>query len=162
MSTSGAIFRKNIDGSLEGRYHHFDSYPEGLGKALHGIYKSEFSQNLSEMMKILIDEHPAGWSTICKSSSMKTAICYCHMMSKEPGSAAFVSVSDAFDCSAEYCYIIDPAKKTMEIVDYYGKRNLIHMDWEIEWKKVFSMPMYVEPKEEIKKERAYGHPDIEI
>ena len=63
MSTRGVIARQQGD-SFQGRYHHWDSYPSGLGKALWELTHCQFKGNLDGMLHILIDEHPAGWSTI--------------------------------------------------------------------------------------------------
>lgn len=60
MSTRGVIARQNGDG-FTGRYHHWDSYPAGLGATL---YQWAQRMPLDQMLKVLIDEHPAGWSTI--------------------------------------------------------------------------------------------------
>ena len=60
MSTRGVIARQNGSGFI-GRYHHWDSYPEGLGKTL---YDWAQRMPLDRMLHILLDEHPAGWSTI--------------------------------------------------------------------------------------------------
>ncbi|MBI2851286.1 MAG: hypothetical protein HYX80_09680 [Chloroflexi bacterium] len=71
MSTRGVIARQKGD-AFEGRYHHWDSYPTGLGKALWELAHSEFKCDLEGMLHFLIDEHPAGWSTICnKDFSLK-------------------------------------------------------------------------------------------
>ena len=61
MSTRGVIARWSKDGGFVGRYHHWDSYPSGLGKTLY-----EWAQRmpLDRMLRLLLDEHPAGWSTI--------------------------------------------------------------------------------------------------
>jgi hypothetical protein len=63
MATRGIIARKTETG-LVGRYHHWDSYPEALGKTLHTLYNSHFNKDASAMMCVLIDAHPAGWSDI--------------------------------------------------------------------------------------------------
>ena len=60
MSTRGVIARTNSDG-FTGRYHHWDSYPEGLGATL---YAWAQHMPLDRMLHLLLDEHPAGWSTI--------------------------------------------------------------------------------------------------
>jgi len=84
MSTPGCIARKTKDG-FEGRYHNFDSYPEGLGKALYGVRNGYFKKNTEAMLKYLIDDHPAGWSSIVQRDFNKKAgfdgdgpLCYCH------------------------------------------------------------------------------------
>lgn len=66
MSTRSAIARLTGREPLafEGRYHHWDGYPTGLGRALWTLYHGHFQRDLSAMLEVLIDRHPAGWSTI--------------------------------------------------------------------------------------------------
>ena len=66
MSTRGAIARMTHVLPLHwaGRYHHWDSYPTGLGKELWELFHAHFERDLDKMLRVLIDEHPAGWSTI--------------------------------------------------------------------------------------------------
>jgi hypothetical protein len=65
MSTNGIIARSTGEGTFKGVYHHWDSYPnEGLGQYLTQILVGYFKNDLAGMLRILIDEHPAGWSTI--------------------------------------------------------------------------------------------------
>jgi hypothetical protein len=60
MSTRGVIAIQNGDGFI-GRYHHWDSYPKGLGKTL---YDWAQQMPLEEMLELLLHKHPAGWSAI--------------------------------------------------------------------------------------------------
>ena len=69
MSTRGAIVRfTNKDNKktvkFAGRYHHWDSYPAGLGATLWNLYHGYFNKNIEKMLGFLIDEHPAGWDNI--------------------------------------------------------------------------------------------------
>lgn len=64
MSTRGAIARPTPHGGWRGRYHHSDSYPEGLGRELVSLYHKTFDGDHALMARVLIDEHPAGWSTL--------------------------------------------------------------------------------------------------
>lgn len=64
MSTRGAIARVAGPKSFVGVYHHWDAYPSGLGKGLFELYNGHFERDLPAMMKALVDDHPAGWSTI--------------------------------------------------------------------------------------------------
>jgi len=73
MSTRGAIVRVTGDKTFTGVYHHWDSYPDGLGKSLWSLYHEHFNKNLDNMLKVLIDEHPAGWSTINQCDFNKEA-----------------------------------------------------------------------------------------
>lgn len=63
MSTRGCIARRDCDG-FAGVYHHWDSYPTALGKTLWDLSHGHFAGDLPGMLRTLIDEHPAGWSTI--------------------------------------------------------------------------------------------------
>lgn len=63
MSTRSAIARPTADG-FAGRYHHWDGYPTGLGATLFQIHTEVFNGDTERMLEVLIDEHPAGWSTI--------------------------------------------------------------------------------------------------
>jgi hypothetical protein len=48
-------------GTLEGIYHHWDSYPiDGPGQFLIRILTGHFQNDLAWMLRFLIDEHPAG------------------------------------------------------------------------------------------------------
>lgn len=69
MSTRAAIARPNGESEsgaprFKGRYHHWDGYPSGLGATLFEIYRSVFDRDIEAMLKMLLDKHPAGWSTI--------------------------------------------------------------------------------------------------
>jgi len=65
MSTNGIIARSTGEGTFKGVYHHWDSYPnEGLGQYLTQVLAGHFKNDLGWMLRVLIDEHPAGWSTI--------------------------------------------------------------------------------------------------
>lgn len=66
MSTRSVIARPNGEGHFFGRYHHWDGYPAGVGATLFELAQpgSPFDGDTDRMLAVLIDEHPAGWSTI--------------------------------------------------------------------------------------------------
>lgn len=66
MSTRGVIgiYERADAVTWRGVYHHFDSYPRGLGATLWNAYHQVFKGDLIAMMKLLIEDHPAGWSNI--------------------------------------------------------------------------------------------------
>ena len=66
MATRGAIARLTCVLPLQwkGRYHHQDSYPDGLGRDLWQLYHGPFAQDLDRMLQVLLDEHPTGWSSL--------------------------------------------------------------------------------------------------
>lgn len=63
MSTRSVIGRKTASG-FTGVYHHWDGYPSGLGAQLFEVFNGYFKRDMPAMLKYLIDDHPAGWSTI--------------------------------------------------------------------------------------------------
>lgn len=66
MATRGAISRLTnvLPLQWKGRYHHWDSYPDGLGRELWQLYQGHFDRDLDRMLRELLDEHPAGWSNL--------------------------------------------------------------------------------------------------
>lgn len=89
MSTRATIARATNLGGLigwEGRYHHSDGYPEGLGAALFELWNGHFEKNTEAMMKFLLEDHQGGWSNIIGTDFNKPAgygspdgpRCYCH------------------------------------------------------------------------------------
>lgn len=64
MSTRSCIARLTGPNAFKGVYHHWDGYPTALGATLWDVYQNHFERNLEKMLSFLIDEHPAGWSTI--------------------------------------------------------------------------------------------------
>ncbi len=56
MGTRGIIARKTPGGWI-GRYHHWDSYPKGLGKTLFALANGHFKDDLAKMMRVLTVEH---------------------------------------------------------------------------------------------------------
>jgi len=134
MSTRGAIGRIT---SKEGepitfscRYHHWDSNPESLGQTLFKLFKGHFKRDINAMLKMLIDDHPAGWSTINDADfalpagyknigkdDSKPPQCYCHGDRKEKGHV--ITEKNASECGCEYIYAFTPDGKTMMILSSY-------------------------------------------
>ncbi len=65
MSTRGCIARVTPKG-FSGRYHHYDSYPTGLGKALWHLCHGHFKGDHMAMLRLLINDHDA-WLSITNS-----------------------------------------------------------------------------------------------
>jgi hypothetical protein len=136
MATRGMIARKTANGFI-GRYHHFDAYPDGLGEALYNLYNGHFGKNAEAMMHTLIDEHPAGWSSIVDANFAFTPgfserdytlpddleinsrpQCYCHGVRHDPAQD-ITSFEHASRVWAEYAYIIDTNSHTMAVYSHY-------------------------------------------
>ena len=126
MSTRAIIARQQGDG-WEGRYHHFDGYPRGLGATLYALYHGHFQRDIDGMLAVLIDEHPAGWSSIHDADwsqppafqpfdapSPRAPSCYCHGARHE---AADLRTPDAPDHFEEWLYVLSPVGRTMSIFD---------------------------------------------
>ena len=84
MSTHGVIgFGTGPDVWL-GRYHHFDSYPQGLGKALWDAIHGHFAGDVEAAKEVLFWRHKAGWSTIVTTSADGESLTCCDF-SRAPG-----------------------------------------------------------------------------
>ena len=122
MSTRGCIAR--LTGSqpwqFRGVYHHWDSYPSGLGRALFRARNWEFVRDTEAMLKALIDNHPAGWSTVVngnlvrlkgvkgKNHSDEAPQCYCHGNRQEKSWP--VTESNVAGSGVEYVYAFSGSK----------------------------------------------------
>jgi len=136
MGTRGCIARVTPEGFV-GRYHHWDSYPSGLGETLWRLYHGQFDEDLEAMLKTLIDDHPAGWSTICgkdfdlkagfgnittkdmddKTVKYRRPQCYCHGERKEK--EWLVTDKNASSSGVEWTYAFDVEKKTMQVLSSF-------------------------------------------
>ncbi|MDQ6662312.1 MAG: hypothetical protein M3Z24_15275, partial [Chloroflexota bacterium] len=129
----GIIARKRPHG-WAGVYHHWDSYPSGLGRMLYELYHGQFHNDVHAMMHYLIDEHPAGWSTIVdqdfalqpgyadatrSEQEQRRPQCYCHGDRHEKGMVLTDATTDT-DC--EFAYVIDEQFATMSIYRLRGHR----------------------------------------
>jgi hypothetical protein len=154
MSTNGIIARSTGEGTFAGRYHHWDSYCFGLGVALIELYRGHFKHDLTRMLQVLLDEHPAGWSTIVhKDFTLKPGYtnvaqrpegmpieefqnqplnrrphCYCHGHRHEEGWIA----DEKTDCGASWAYVFDEDNKTLHILG----RQKHEVSGEYHWQEV--------------------------
>lgn len=153
MSTRAVIARttgapSSVTGQphWEGRYHHFDGYPSGLGKRL---YELAQQHDLSWLLALLIDEHPAGWSNILTCDITATAgyrevnvqssddepawrdieahmrwermqgpLCYCHGTRHE-GAYPLITDASRDAWGTEWAYAIDANVRTLAV---YARR----------------------------------------
>lgn len=132
MSTRSVIARKTGPGTFKGVYHHWDGYPGGLGATLFSLFNGHFKKQLKPMLEFLIDQHPAGWSTIqgadftlpagFRENDWKDAdkphgpACYCHGDRREKG--RHLTQANASDSGCEYAYVFSDGDK-MEILSSY-------------------------------------------
>jgi len=136
MGTRGCIARLTKKG-FEGRYHHWDSYPEGLGKTLWDLYHNHFNHDLKAMLETLIDQHPAGWSTINgkdfnikagfvqlttediqnENRKYKQPCCYCHGSRHEK--EWLVTEKNASGSGVEWVYAFNEKTHEMLILGSY-------------------------------------------
>lgn len=130
MGTRGIIARKTPGGWL-GRYHHWDSNPQSLGKAIFELANGHFKGHLDAMMAVLIDDH-TGWSTIVEKDfkwvpqyinpgstqaevteafEAEVPQCYCHGARRDEG-----WLVKPKDRPQEWGYVINVKKRTMDIL----------------------------------------------
>ena len=63
MSTRSVIARPTAAG-FQGRYIHWDGYPSGVGQQIYGLFQGHFGMDFGRLQQVLLDEHPAGWSSL--------------------------------------------------------------------------------------------------
>ena len=63
MSTRSVIARPTAAG-FQGRYVHWDGYPSGVGQQIYGLFQGHFAKDFGRLQQVLLDEHPAGWSSL--------------------------------------------------------------------------------------------------
>lgn len=135
MSTRAVIARVHGDG-FRGVHHHWDGNPEGLGKSLWelatGKSDAGFAGDLPLILQVLIDHHPAGWSSIIgvdwrlgpgwqgpmgrDPDGPRHPVCYCHG-DRHEGS---IPMTDT-DHDACYAYVFDEAAATMAVLEFHDK-----------------------------------------
>ena len=155
MSTRGAIVRFTNGETTEwqGRYHHWDSAPSSLGKTLWDLYHGHFEKDLRRMLKVLLDEHPAGWSTINNKdfnlepgyqNTGPQPICYCHGDRSEEGH--LVTHDSAADIGCEYVYGFDEGPALVVLASFCEDGDkMIGMfgmgDPKAVWKEIGRVPL---------------------
>lgn len=124
MGTRGIIARIDEKRGFAGNYHHWDSYPTQLGATLWKLYHGHFECNLKVMLRVLIDDHPAGWSTINDADftlepgwsntdlGQINPVCYCHGDRHKEGHVIYPED----DYGAEWVYVFDEEKNTMAVL----------------------------------------------
>jgi hypothetical protein len=120
MSTRSVV-AKPYGAGFRGRYIHWDGYPTGVGAELFRIYREVFKCDLKAMLKTLIVDHPAGWSSIfgdwskgpgfvesLSSDAGHAPSCYCHGDRHEKGNT--VTDKNASDVGCEWAYVLFTGK----------------------------------------------------
>jgi hypothetical protein len=148
MSTRSCIARLTGPNAFKGVYHHWDGYPTALGATLWEVYHGHFERDLEKMLSFLIDEHPAGWSTINNADFTLPAgyeepkyrkkrngdddyskpvphgpICYCHGGRHEEASP----VTEADDCGMEWAYVFDTERRLLLVYERLYETSGTHM-----------------------------------
>jgi hypothetical protein len=134
MSTYGVIARRTATGYF-GRLHQNNGHPHILGSALYRLRNGHFQGDTASMLRVLVDEHPAGWSDITNKDfalapgfvaprrylsrdqylTLPDAYqpqCYCHGERSEPP-VTFTEEHTPMD--ATFLYVIDEVSHTMDI-----------------------------------------------
>lgn len=80
-----------------------------MGLALSRWWRTRFEGDTERMLREIIDEHPAGWSTLCANEwgtpgfGGAGVACYCHGERHKP--AQVVTEKNASECGCEYAYV---------------------------------------------------------
>jgi len=129
MSTRAIIARPDPDHGWAGRYHHWGGYPKGLGRSLWQALNGHWRGDVAAMLKVLLDDHPAGWSCIvdvdwslepgwCANwqdgDNARRPECYCHGARQDPPRPWLYPHQDA---GAEWVYVLDADARTMAVYE---------------------------------------------
>jgi hypothetical protein len=136
MSTRSVIARwtNKEAGEWAGTYHHWDGYPTGLGAHLFGLIRDKYKGDVNRALKELVDDHPAGWSTLMRSRIGKPE-CYCHPEgggAEESETPMTQATASAVGC--EWAYVLDPDARTMSVLGSYTG------EWMVEQGKKAGVP----------------------
>lgn len=125
MSTRGVVARQT-GGRCEfrGSYLHYDNYPSGAGATLWHLINKYGAKAVAEF---LIDQHPAGWSTINDAdteqpsveSAMSKCECFCHSRHEKYDETSFLTHETAQACGCEYAYILNGEDDSLIILSSY-------------------------------------------
>jgi hypothetical protein len=114
MGTRGLIGYKT-KGGFKGVYHHWDSYPSGLGVALQKIHNSQFKGNTSKMVNYLVNKHPAGYSTLAHKAETGRLKRGDYYKQKAP----MLTNKTAASSGVEYAYVFGKKPHMMDIYSSY-------------------------------------------
>jgi len=137
MATRGIIARKRSESTFEGRYYHNDASFEYLGETLCTLYTGHFQRDIHAMLAMLIDAHPAGWSTLhnCDftltpgfGGNPRRPHCYCHGERGEPA-RLYTSLSDPNLPYVNFVYVIDE-HAVMTVYEYTESLHQNEYTWE--------------------------------
>lgn len=136
MSTRAVIARPNGPYDFIGVYHHWGGNPRELGRAIKEEALVYMDHNVLYLLKILIDDHPAGWSNIvgCNWDLPVTNLsawdriqwgqrgvaippdCFCHRNVEEYRRATRLNSSSSLQVDCEWAYVIDEKDCTMRVL----------------------------------------------
>lgn len=125
MSTRSVIARiGEHEGEFSGVYVHSDGYPTGRGPLLFQMIREEFKGDLKAALRFIIDEHPAGWSSLIP----EYRACFCHprraknrtdFKNRQPEPPQEFSHKNVVkgDTDVEWLYIFDEEQNRLYIHD---------------------------------------------
>lgn len=118
MSTRSVIARTTErEGGFKGVYCHSDGYPQWMGPALWKMLHEQFRDDLASMLRYLIDQHPAGWSTLGEE-------CYCHPKRKRAPEAAEVFSDETVEGSdVAWLWVFDEEANRLFVRDFRYKED---------------------------------------
>lgn len=138
MSTRATIARQTEGNAFIGRYSHYDGYPSGVGT---GILKALSHFGITKGKKVLLDDHPAGWSNIAScdwtqeigfiealdSPYMDRPQCYCHGDRNEE---EWIIDSAGDDGGTEWAYVFHGSNTSLMV--YERKYKDDYALWELQ------------------------------
>ena len=129
MSTRSCVARRTADNGWEGRYVHFDGYPEARVPVLLDLI---YRKGVDRVRNVVIDWNTKGWS--CLTGEHETlneyqqdgrfGVVSDYGIACREGTELTISSNDIPDCFIEYVYILDD--ESMTVLEYKDGQHVFH------------------------------------
>ena len=129
MSTRSCVARRTADNGWEGRYVHFDGYPEARVPVLLDLI---YRKGVERVRNVVIDWNPRGWSCLTGEREEldwfqqdgRFGVVSDYGIAYRDGEPFMISSNDEPDCFIEWVYILDD--ESMMVLEYKGGKYVFH------------------------------------
>jgi len=129
MSTRSCVARRTADNGWEGRYVHFDGYPEARVPVLLDLI---YRKGVDRVRNVVIDWNPQGWSVLSGERETlnewqqdgRFAVVSDYGIAYRDRDPLTISSNDIPDCFIEYVYILDD--ESMTVLEYKDGQHVFH------------------------------------
>jgi hypothetical protein len=129
MSTRSCVARRTAENGWEGRYVHFDGYPEARVPVLLDLI---YRKGVERVRNVVIDWNPQGWSVLSGERETlnewqqdgRFAVVSDYGIAYRDSDPLTISSNDIPDCFIEYVYILDD--ESMTVLEYKDGQHVFH------------------------------------